>query len=171
MLRCLSVWRGKRVGRKKQEGDRQVRVGGGTCTGSRSCSFSMLMQTKRGRYKGGLDRKRRRRDWIVVCLHWPTWNWAVRTEETSWGGQWVEGVEQLQAHWSGLLDREPGQANHRLIQRRRVYVYTSASVFVHVEVCLHWCVYLWVCNWSELLWSIVTVHLSKSLSQPGTKLR
>lgn len=48
-----------------------------------------------------------------------------------------EGVEQLQAHWSGLLDREPGQANHRLIQRRRVYVYTSASVFVHVEVCLH----------------------------------
>lgn len=25
-----------------------------------------------------------------------------------------------------LLDREPGQANRRLIQRRRVYVYMSA---------------------------------------------
>lgn len=39
-----------------------------------------------------------------------------------------------------LLDREPGQANRRLIQRRRVCVYMSACVFVERCACIDVCV-------------------------------
>lgn len=97
-------------------------------------------------------------------------------KEEGGGGRRFQGG-QLQVHQVRLPDRKPGKTDRRPIQRRRVIVYMSAFVLyrecacIGTHVCVRVCVYLGVLNGSELLCSIVTVHLSKLLSQLGTKLR
>lgn len=118
--------------------------GSGTCTGSHSCSFSMLMQTEGMTNEG--RQTERTWDWIVFkscfVLVWPTWDWAGR-KITIWVDCWGGG--QLPAHWSGCWT---GNQDKPIADwyRGGGWLYTCLHVCLYRTcACIDLCVRVFVC--------------------------